>query len=302
MQQDGGRMNVPRQDRFTIRLEKLRRDENAARFYLIEAEPDFLGQWIVDFNWGRIGCDGQAKRLAFPDRSAAIMAAKGVAEAKLSRGYAIVSGDLDGMQPPASHGSSGAARLLVADELDRLLASLPAHRDSRFARIAASLASACRPTGRSRQSARAEPRQRAAWVYDDTEFRIRARIFQLLDELVAGALGPDEAEQVCFRLVQHGAHGAQSRAVVALVPRTLRPALDRPLEEVLTGAALAPLRQNLAASGRTLVGDLVALPFAEVLALAGGRRSLVRTVEARRAGLGLRLNASTGDWPCAAAG
>jgi len=279
-----------------IRLEKVRREWNEARFYEMTITASLFGDWVLERRWGRIGCEGERKTDIHLSEEAVRQAALSVAAEKQAGGYRIVADEIGIPALPGAFGSAAERRLLVADELDRLLDELPS-RDSRFGTIVASLATACRRTGRSLKAARATPGARGAWALDDTEYRIRARIFQLLDELVTGAIGPDEAERISFRLIQDATGALPEGGVVGFVPRTLWSALDLPLEEALGGApGLNGVRQGLAERGLLSVGQLVQAPYGDVLAAAGGRRDVVARVEERLRRYGLRLGTRVPGW------
>jgi predicted DNA-binding WGR domain protein len=47
---------------FSIRLSADHQELNVRRSYLIEAGEDLFGSWIVEINYGRIGCKGRNKK------------------------------------------------------------------------------------------------------------------------------------------------------------------------------------------------------------------------------------------------
>lgn len=55
----------------TIELVAIDPTRNIRRRYSVAMSIDLFGLVIVETCWGRIGAQGQAKRLSFPDRAAA---------------------------------------------------------------------------------------------------------------------------------------------------------------------------------------------------------------------------------------
>ena len=167
-----------------VRLERTCRHDNTLKFYEIEVTRDVLDDWVTERRWGRIGHEGGSARNGFRLEAEAVENARSFCREKLGRGYHVVA-DPDGLVPTdAVSAEDWHARMLrAADELDRLGAALPM-RDSRFGRIVELLASACRQRRQAAQPPVLKSQQ-AAWALDDTDYRIRARIFQLLDELVS---------------------------------------------------------------------------------------------------------------------
>lgn len=115
--------------------------------------------------------------------------------------------------------------------------------------------------------------------------------------MVAGALGPDEAERISFRLIQDPSGAMPEGSVVGFVPRNLWAALDLPLEEAFGGTrGLDGVQQALARLGIETVGSLIQAPFADILAAAGGRREVVARIEERLCRYGLRLGTRAPGW------
>lgn len=277
------------------RLERTSRQDNTLKYYEVEVSRDALGDWVSERRWGRIGNQDNSKRNGFASEADALADAVGYIREKLGRGYHVVA-DPDGLAPAdAVRPDDWHGRILrTADELDRLVAALPT-RDSRFGRIVQSLATACRQR---RQAARPPtlPSQRAAFALDDTDYRIRARIFQLLDELVSGVMD-DDGVSATVRHIQDASNPGLAGAAVRLVPRTQQGALDRRVDEICLGdPSLDATATALRDRNIIYVGDLVQAPFSDVLRGVGGDRQALTRLEDRLSGLGLRLGARAPGW------
>jgi predicted DNA-binding WGR domain protein len=280
-----------------VRLERVRRHLDEEKFYEITIVGDMFGAWIVERRWGRIGGEGDARSASHTRLEDALAAARHICGIKLSRGYRVVADPATlspiEMLPP----EDGQTRLLrSADALERLLQSLPAYRDSRFGRIVASLATACRQRRRNGERFVPPGQRRVEWLLDDIGFRVRARIFQLLDELVSGVLTEDD-EHAVFRIIQEASTPNVAGCAVRLIPRTRHALLDQRVVDLFADdRRLAEFSLDAAEHGIKFVGELVQLPLAEIMRVAKGERAIVSTLEDRLRALGLPLGGRAPKW------
>lgn len=278
-------------------LERVRRHLNEEKFYEVSVDSDLFGYWILERRCGRIGSEGDMRSASFEVWEVACETARDICRIKLARGYHVVSDPHRLVPLELLPPEDGQTRLLrAAEALERLLHDLPAHRDGRFGRITASLASACRL--RRSRGERWVPagQRRAEWLMDDTDYRVRARIFQLMDELVSGVLTEDD-EYAVFRMIQEASNPSLSGAAVRLVPRTKHSLLDQPVAGFFASdRELSELGLDLADQGVRFVGELVQLSFGEIMSLARGNRAIVGRLEDRLAAVGLPLNGRAPGW------
>ncbi len=74
-----------------LQLTRTDPDQNMARFYRLDVQPDLFGGWSLWREWGRMGCSGTVRRDLYPDQGAAEAARARLAEAKARRGYAVAT-------------------------------------------------------------------------------------------------------------------------------------------------------------------------------------------------------------------
>jgi predicted DNA-binding WGR domain protein len=281
-----------------VRMERVRPHLGEDRFFAISVSEDMFGAWVVERRSGRGGCDGECRSASFPDYAGACEAARIACREQIARGYRIVADaqsvlPLDLLPPEDSQ-----TRILrAASALEKILDGLPGHRDSRMGRIAASLASACRIRAAFGPACPAAAEQtRAEWLIDDTDHRVRARIFQLLDELVTGVL-TDGDEHAVFRMIQAASAQVPASDVVTVVPRTKHGLLDQTIAGVFArDAELSELSLDLAGHGIRYVGQLVQLGLDDLLGVTGGRRGEIGRLEDRLRAMGLNLGSKTPRW------
>ena len=70
-----------------LQLTRTDPDQNMARFYRLDVQPDLFGGWSLWREWGRMGCSGTVRRDPYPTQDAAEVAKARLAEAKARRGY-----------------------------------------------------------------------------------------------------------------------------------------------------------------------------------------------------------------------
>lgn len=77
---------------------------NVAREYVLDAQPDLFGHWIVELHWGRIGTRGQCRTLSFEHTDAAslfvrhTLARRRGAHRRIGAAYIEVGGALEAVK------------------------------------------------------------------------------------------------------------------------------------------------------------------------------------------------------------
>ena len=72
-----------------IYLTKIERDENMARFYVLDVQPTLFGDWSLLKEWGRIGREGRQRIALFGKRCDANVALTREVKRRMGRGYVV---------------------------------------------------------------------------------------------------------------------------------------------------------------------------------------------------------------------
>jgi predicted DNA-binding WGR domain protein len=278
-----------------VHLELIDPRDNRLKDYQIDLDRDFLGDFVVIRRWGRIGTDGQETREGYATETEAHAAIRKLCTEKLNKGYRVVS-DPAGLAPPEKQAETWHATMLRnAAELETLAAKLPA-ADSRFARITAALASACRSRRDTQGHAPPPMDHRADWALEVPDERIREKVFKILDELVSGVLDDSETALIA-RTIQNSAQTIRDPRVTRLVPKIRHAALNHALIDIFAAdETLAATVEDFEKRGFIFVGDLVQAPYEAVLRVIKGDRAALANIEIRLRDFGLRLGSAAPLW------
>ena len=280
-----------------LRLEKVRGRRNEYRYYEIRILDGIFADHILECRWGRIGAVGQSKIFQFEQYDQAVDALRLKCLEKIGRGYKVVDNP-DGLGALIPEQSSDRRDNINqhVEELDRLLGDVPGSEHSSFCKIVASLASACRSAYPQRPRREDSFDDSAIFLRDDIDYRIRSRVFKLLDNLVSTVIGDGHAIAP-VSLFRDGSNEAAAGVVSRLVPRYLSHYLDMEVSSFFSGdRKLRSFGKALNRGGVHYLGDLVQAPFPQLLALFDGKRDSLREVESRLYGVGLQLHAQATWW------
>lgn len=282
----------------SVRLERVRRECNELRFYELHVDQDFFGRWVLQRCWGRLGTDGQRRSRDYGSRDEALVALRGRCEEKIKGGYQVVD-DANHLTAPATPGQPDRRNSVSrdADELDRLLDGIPGSRETKFGQIVTSLASACRHRRLQRPDNHQPSAPNCAIILrDDLDYRIRARVFQLLGNLVSEVLDETDAA-AALRVIRDGSNDAVNNVVTRFVPRALAPYLDFGVAMLLSGERrLTDVSTEMTSEGVRYVGQLVQLSFDDLLRLTRGDRRQLELIEGQLSRIGLRIQSRAPWW------
>lgn len=72
-----------------LQLTRTDPDQNMARFYRLDVQPDLFGGWSLWREWGRMGCSGTVRQDPYPTRGSAEVALAKLFADKAKRGYSL---------------------------------------------------------------------------------------------------------------------------------------------------------------------------------------------------------------------
>jgi predicted DNA-binding WGR domain protein len=282
-----------------VRLERVDRSRDLSRFYELSIDRDLFGTWMLERCWGWIGAEGERPMaMSFVGRGAAMAKLRRLVAVKLTNGYQVVH-DPDGLVPPSLALRSIGATMpeAAAVELERLIRDLPGGTESRMGQIAAAIASLYRYKASSRSEAPSSGQQDLALIgRDDVDYRIKARVLQLLGCLVDAALSGSEVTAV-RRFIGDGSNAAIRGSVIRVVPKSRAAYLNfGTVSYFARDRALTRMAIAMQADGVCYLGQVVGLSFDDLLRYAGGRRALVGRLEGALSRLGLFIQAKAPWW------
>ncbi len=285
----------------SVCLERVRREVNELQFYDLNIQQDMFGKWVLESSWGRIGTDGNRRLTSFETGQEAILALQGYCAAKVRCGFQIVYDPLNLGNVTTDDRLRGPDKMVsAADELEMLLSQIPDGPSSKFGKIVSELASACRHRRLHRTMASGgRAPELPAILRDDVDYRVRARVFQLIGHMVSATLNDFDVAAISF-VIRDGSNDVANGEVIRMVPKSLWAYLDRGVSNFFSDdRSLEYSIIKLNRAGIRLIGQLVQVPFSELLLYLEGDRQLLQRIEEKLTQIGLRLHSRAPGWePC----